>query len=126
MAAKHQTSADLRPEHLSFYLLEVHQGTPLAEHIRRGIQPEPDDDLAGVMYQWMLEQASQAVTSTTRSRISASQAFTRGTTSSIGPPNLITVLVVRLTLTMDGCAAIVQSRRFEVRGDNRRRSVARG
>ena len=50
---------DLRPEHLSFYLLEVHQGTPLAEHIRRGIQPEPDDDLAGVMYQWMLEQASQ-------------------------------------------------------------------
>ena len=51
---------DLRPEHLSFYLLEVHQGTPLAEHIRRGIQPEPDDDLAGVMYQWMLEQASQA------------------------------------------------------------------
>ncbi len=26
----------LRPEHLSFYLLEVHEGTPLAEHIRRG------------------------------------------------------------------------------------------
>ena len=51
---------DLRPEHLSFYLLEVHQGTPLAEHIRRGIQPEPDDDLAGVMYQGMLEQASEA------------------------------------------------------------------
>ncbi len=51
---------DLRPEHLSFYLLEVHQGTPLAEHIRRGIQPEPDDDLAGVMYQWMLEHASEA------------------------------------------------------------------
>jgi len=51
---------DLRPEHLSFYLLEVHQGTPLAEHIRRGIQPQPDDDLAGVMYQWMLEQASEA------------------------------------------------------------------
>ena len=51
---------ELRPEHLSFYLLEVHSGTPLAEHIRRGIQPEPDDDLAGVMYEWMLEQASQA------------------------------------------------------------------
>src|SRR5215216_5767373 len=53
-------AVDLRPEHLSFYLLEVHQGTPLAEHIRRGIQPEPDDDLAGVMYEWMLEQASEA------------------------------------------------------------------
>ena len=49
---------DLRPEHLSFYLLEIHSGTPLAEHIRRGLQPEPDDDLAGVMYEWMLEQAS--------------------------------------------------------------------
>jgi putative oxygen-independent coproporphyrinogen III oxidase len=51
---------DLAPEHLSFYLLEVHSGTPLAEHIRRGIQPEPDEDLAGVMYEWMLEQAAAA------------------------------------------------------------------
>jgi oxygen-independent coproporphyrinogen-3 oxidase len=51
---------ELRPEHLSFYLLEVHSGTPLAEHIRRGIQPQPDDDLAGVMYQWMLEKAAGA------------------------------------------------------------------
>jgi oxygen-independent coproporphyrinogen-3 oxidase len=50
----------LQPEHLSFYLLEVHSGTPLAEHIRRGIQPAPDDDLAGVMYEWMLEHASAA------------------------------------------------------------------
>ena len=44
----------LRPEHLSFYLLEVHQGTPLAEHIKRGLQPVPDEDLAGEMYEWML------------------------------------------------------------------------
>jgi oxygen-independent coproporphyrinogen-3 oxidase len=51
---------DLQPEHLSFYLLEVHSGTPLAEHIRRGIQPVPDDDLAGVMYEWMLERAADA------------------------------------------------------------------
>jgi oxygen-independent coproporphyrinogen III oxidase len=51
---------ELAPEHLSFYLLEVHSGTPLAEHIRRGIQPEPDDDLAGVMYEWMLEQATSS------------------------------------------------------------------
>lgn len=50
----------LSPEHLSFYLLEVHSGTPLAEHIRRGIQPVPDEDLAGVMYEWMLERATQA------------------------------------------------------------------
>ena len=51
---------DLNPDHLSFYLLEVHSGTPLAEHIRRGLQPVPDDDLAGVMYQWMIEHASAA------------------------------------------------------------------
>jgi len=51
---------ELRPEHISFYLLEVHSGTPLAEHIRRGIQPEPEDDLAAVMYEWMLEEAAAA------------------------------------------------------------------
>jgi oxygen-independent coproporphyrinogen-3 oxidase len=51
---------ELNPEHLSFYLLEVHFGTPLAEHIRRGLQPVPDDDLAGVMYHWMLEHACES------------------------------------------------------------------
>jgi oxygen-independent coproporphyrinogen III oxidase len=50
----------LKPEHLSFYLLEVHSGTPLAQHIQRGIQPEPDDELAGEMYEWMLERACEA------------------------------------------------------------------
>ena len=55
-----EQALELQPEHLSFYLLEVHSGTPLAEHIRRGLQPVPDEDLAGVMYQWMLEQASTA------------------------------------------------------------------
>src|SRR5215212_8226582 len=51
---------ELAPEHLSFYLLEVHSSTPLAEHIRRGIQPQPDEDLAGVMYEWMLDEAAAA------------------------------------------------------------------
>lgn len=50
----------MQPEHLSFYLLEVHSGTPLAEHIRRGLQPAPDDDLAAVMYEWMIERAGEA------------------------------------------------------------------
>lgn len=53
-----ERSLSLNPEHLSFYLLEVHSGTPLAQHIERGIQPKPDDDLAGEMYEWMLECAS--------------------------------------------------------------------
>lgn len=55
-----ETSLSLRPEHLSFYLLEVHAGTPLAQHIERGLQPRPDEDLAAEMYEWMLERASVA------------------------------------------------------------------
>ena len=54
------SALELEPEHLSFYLLEVHSGTPLAEHIKRGIQPAPDEDLAAVMYESMLEQAVAA------------------------------------------------------------------
>ena len=53
-------SLSLRPEHLSFYLLEVHEGTPLADQIKRGRQPEPDDDLAAAMYETMIEE-SQSV-----------------------------------------------------------------
>jgi oxygen-independent coproporphyrinogen-3 oxidase len=50
----------LRPEHLSFYLLEVHQGTPLANHIKTGLQPRPDEDLAAEMYEVMLDRAVAA------------------------------------------------------------------
>jgi oxygen-independent coproporphyrinogen-3 oxidase len=50
----------LRPEHLSFYLLEVHEGTPLAEHIRKGIQPRHEDELAAEMYDLMLGRANAA------------------------------------------------------------------
>jgi oxygen-independent coproporphyrinogen-3 oxidase len=50
----------LRPEHLSFYLLEVHEGTPLADQIRRGAQPRPDDDLAAEMYRLMLRRSQAA------------------------------------------------------------------
>lgn len=55
-----EQSLVLQPEHLSFYLLEVHSGTPLADHIRRGLQPVPDEDLAAVMYEWMIERAAEA------------------------------------------------------------------
>ena len=55
-----EQSLTLEPEHLSFYLLEVHSGTPLADHIRRGLQPVPDEDLAAVMYEWMIERAAAA------------------------------------------------------------------
>ena len=50
----------LRPEHLSLYLLDVHEGTPLADQIRAGMRPKPDDDLAGEMYAIMIEQVCAA------------------------------------------------------------------
>ena len=50
----------LRPRHLSLYLLDVHEGTPLADQIRRGAQPEPDDDLAAEMYRVMIERVCGA------------------------------------------------------------------
>lgn len=45
---------DLQPEHLSLYLLEIHEATPLAEQIRSKRQPAPDEDLAAEMYELML------------------------------------------------------------------------
>jgi oxygen-independent coproporphyrinogen-3 oxidase len=45
---------------LSLYLLDVHEGTPLADQIRSGMRPQPDDDLAGEMYQLMLAEVSAA------------------------------------------------------------------
>ena len=50
----------LRPDHLSLYLLDVHEGTPLADQIRRRMRPGPDDDLAGEMYQLMIDEVSAA------------------------------------------------------------------
>lgn len=44
----------LEPEHLSLYLLDVHEGTPLADQIRRGTRLKPDDDLAADMYRAMI------------------------------------------------------------------------
>jgi oxygen-independent coproporphyrinogen-3 oxidase len=49
----------LKPEHISLYLLEVHEGTPLAEQIRSLRQPAPDEDLAGEMYELMLEKVTE-------------------------------------------------------------------
>jgi len=50
----------LRPEHLSLYLLEVHEGTPLAEQIRAGRYSDPDPDLAAEMYRLMVELTREA------------------------------------------------------------------
>lgn len=50
----------LRPEHLSLYLLDVHEGTPLDDQIKSGMRPKPDDDLAGEMYTMMIEEVCAA------------------------------------------------------------------
>lgn len=44
----------MNPEHLSLYLLEVHESTPLAEQIKSERQPLPDEELAAEMYEMML------------------------------------------------------------------------
>ncbi|HVE55638.1 MAG TPA: radical SAM family heme chaperone HemW [Pyrinomonadaceae bacterium] len=49
----------LNPEHLSLYLLEVHEGTPLAEQIRSARQPVPDEDLSAEMYELMVEKTAE-------------------------------------------------------------------
>ena len=48
----------LNPEHLSLYLLEISEGTPLAEQIRSGRQPQPDEDLCAEMYELIIEKTS--------------------------------------------------------------------
>ncbi len=50
----------MSPEHLSLYLLEIHAGTPLAEQIRSGRQPDPDPELAAEMYEMMLDKLATA------------------------------------------------------------------
>ena len=50
----------LKPEHLSLYLLDVHEGTPLADQIRKGMRPQPDDDLAAEMYGTMIDEVTSA------------------------------------------------------------------
>jgi len=45
----------LDPEHLSLYILEVHEATPLAEQIRSGRRPVPDEELAAEMYEHLLD-----------------------------------------------------------------------
>lgn len=51
---------ELKPEHLSLYLLDVHEGTPLADQIARGMRPGQDEDLTAQMYLEMIEIVSDA------------------------------------------------------------------
>jgi oxygen-independent coproporphyrinogen-3 oxidase len=48
------------PEHLSLYLLEIHEGTPLAEQLKSGRRPLPDEELAAEMYELMIDRLAEA------------------------------------------------------------------
>lgn len=50
----------MEPEHLSLYLLEIHEGTPLADQLRSGRRPMPDENTAAEMYETMLDKTSAA------------------------------------------------------------------
>jgi oxygen-independent coproporphyrinogen-3 oxidase len=50
-----EKAVELGPEHLSLYLLEIHENTPLAQQIRDGRRPMPDEDLAAAMYNFMID-----------------------------------------------------------------------
>ena len=50
----------MRPEHLSLYLLEVHEGTPLATQLQSGRRPMPDEELAAEMYETMIDTLAAA------------------------------------------------------------------
>lgn len=50
----------MQPEHLSLYLLEIHEGTPLAGQIKNGRQPLPDEELAAEMYELMLDKLASS------------------------------------------------------------------
>ncbi|HVF89429.1 MAG TPA: radical SAM family heme chaperone HemW [Blastocatellia bacterium] len=51
---------ELRPEHLSLYLLEIKHGTQLYGQIKRGARARPDDDLAADMYRMTCEATREA------------------------------------------------------------------
>jgi oxygen-independent coproporphyrinogen-3 oxidase len=53
-------SIAMMPEHMSLYLLEVHESTPLAEQLRSERRPALDEELAAEMYEVMLDQLAAA------------------------------------------------------------------
>jgi oxygen-independent coproporphyrinogen-3 oxidase len=55
-----EKAIDLGPDHISLYLLEIHESTPLAGQVQTGRQPRPDEELAAEMYEIMLEMLPRA------------------------------------------------------------------
>lgn len=53
-------AVSMQPEHLSLYLLEIHEGTPLGNQLRSGRRPMPDEELAAEMYELMIDRLAAA------------------------------------------------------------------
>jgi oxygen-independent coproporphyrinogen-3 oxidase len=49
----------IHPEHLSLYMLDLKEGTQLYAQLKRGMRPQPDDDLTAEMYR-VISRATQA------------------------------------------------------------------
>jgi oxygen-independent coproporphyrinogen-3 oxidase len=49
----------IEPEHLSLYMLDLKEGTQLYAQLKRGLRPQPDDDVTAEMYR-MISAATQA------------------------------------------------------------------
>ena len=50
----------LQPEHLSLYLLEIKEGTQLFMQVKRGLRPQPDEDIAAEMYEMICQATREA------------------------------------------------------------------
>lgn len=50
-----QLALGLGPDHLSIYSLILEHGTPMNSWVERGLMPEPDEDAAADMYEWVME-----------------------------------------------------------------------
>jgi len=50
-----ELALSLKPQHLSIYGLSLESSTPLAQKIENGYIPEVDEDLAGDMYEWVMD-----------------------------------------------------------------------
>ena len=48
----------IHPQHLSLYMLDLKEGTLLSAQLKRGLRPQPDDDLTAEMYR-MISGATQ-------------------------------------------------------------------
>jgi oxygen-independent coproporphyrinogen-3 oxidase len=54
-----QAALALKPEHLSLYALTIEEGTPLAYRVKKGVFPDPDEDLTAEMFEYASQVLSE-------------------------------------------------------------------